>query len=264
MPQASRFEHLGATLRAEPLTEGVGPIRLIYLHGWGQGRDSMRPLASALSNTAESWVLDLPGFGEAPLPPHAYAPADYATLVVAWLATLPACPTYIVGHSFGFRVAVHMAMQAPAAVAGIVSLAGAGVPKTHTFKELLRRRAIRTMITAAKRLKPFIGSGVQQALRDRFGSRDYLAAGEALRPTFLATVNDNLTSLCPHISQPVLLIYGEDDTETPPSIARKFKNLFPSAKLVFFPHHNHYSILQGGRPLVEKHLRVFLAEQPKS
>ncbi|RYG58580.1 MAG: hypothetical protein EON60_12860, partial [Alphaproteobacteria bacterium] len=64
MPQSIRFEHHGATLRAEPLNEAQGPVRLVWLHGWGRSREAMRPLADSLSPVAESWLIDLPGHGE--------------------------------------------------------------------------------------------------------------------------------------------------------------------------------------------------------
>lgn len=259
MPQSSRFEYLGAILRAEPLTEATGPIRLVWLHGWGQSRENLRPLATSLLSAGESWILDLPGHGEAPPPPSAYSPASYALLVEAWLRTLPPCPTIVIGHSLGFRIAVHMALHNPAAIAALVSIAGAGVPRALTVQESARRRYIRLLIGFAKFLRPVVGEGVVVALRRRFGSTDYLAAGEQMRPTFIATVNDNLTALAPQVHQPVLLIYGEQDTETPPDVGQSFKRLFPNAQLHILPNLNHYSIIAGGRHVVEKQVRHFLS-----
>ncbi|MBI1308575.1 MAG: alpha/beta fold hydrolase [Proteobacteria bacterium] len=264
MPQAARFEYTGALLRVEPITDATGPIRLVWLHGWGQSRESFRPLANSLIDIGgESWLVDLPGHGEAPPPPSAYAPADYAALLTAWLATLPPCPTVLIGHSLGFRVAVHTAFTNPQMVTALASLAGAGVPRALTVKEAARRKYIRLLMKFAHLIKPFLGEGTLNALRRRFGSRDYLSVSAEMKPTFIRVVNDNVTALCRHIQSPVLLVYGEADTETPPSVAHRFKHLFPRAQLVMLPHQTHYSLLQGGRTLAEKHLRAFLQQRLK-
>lgn len=261
MPQSSRFEYLGAMLRAEPLTDATGPIRLVWLHGWGQSRENLRPLATALINVGESWLIDLPGHGEAPPPPSAYSPASYAVLLNAWLATLPPCRTFLIGHSLGFRVAVHLALHNPGTIAGIVSIGGAGVPRSLSLKQFIRRRVIRGLMGTAKAIKPYIGEGALKALRVRFGSRDYLSAGEAMRPTFIAVVNDDVTGIAPHVHQPALLIYGEEDTETPPDVARKFNNLFKRSELHLLPHQTHYSLLASGRHITEKLIRTYLQGQ---
>lgn len=259
MPQSTRFEHNAAILRAEPLTEAVGPLRLVWLHGWGQSREALRPLAESLVHVGESWILDLPGHGEAPNPLEPYSPALYAKLVAAWLATQPACPTVILGHSLGFRVAIHMAHQRTPGLVGLVSLAGAGVPRTLSPQEASRRRAIRLALKAAKALKPVLGESLLTALRQRFGSTDYKNVAEALRPTFLAVVNDDVTALAPAVTLPTLLLYGEADTETPPSVGQKFLRLMPQAQLTLLPHHTHYSLLAGGRHVVAPLVANFLA-----
>jgi len=262
MPQSARFEYQGATLRVEPLTDAQGPLRLVWLHGWGQSREALRPLAESLLSEGECWLIDLPGHGEAPNPPQAYSPAHYAGLVSAWLATLPSQPTIILGHSVGFRVAVHMVSQHTVPLTALVSLAGAGVPRALSPKEQLRRKYVRLAIKAAKLIKPYLGEAPLQRLRQAFGSTDYLQVSEALRPTFLAVVNDNLTSLCGHVNLPILLIYGDAYTETPPSVAHKFQGLFAQAELHLLPPQTHYSLLQGGRHVVAPLIRAFLKKLP--
>ena len=260
MPQSIRFEHNAATLRAEPLTEATGPVRLVWLHGWGQSREGLRAIAESLVHAGESWILDLPGHGEAPNPPEPYSPAKYAKLVAAWLATQPACPTIILGHSLGFRVAIHLAAQKTPGLIGLVSLAGAGVPKILSPKQAVRRKYVQLLIKLGKGLKPILGDMPLNRLRQRFGSTDYLNVSPDLRPTFLAVVNDNVANLCPEISLPTLLIYGESDTETPPSVGERFRSLLPQAQLHLLPHQTHYSIVAGGRhvtaPLIQQFLRT--------
>jgi pimeloyl-ACP methyl ester carboxylesterase len=223
----------------------------------------MRAIANSLSTIGETWILDLPGHGESPTPPEPYSPAHYARLVAAWLVSQPECPTVILGHSLGFRVAVHLAHQQTPSLVGLVSIAGAGVPRDLTAKQRTRRRLIRWLVDAAKSFKPYLGEGPLNALRQKFGSTDYLSVTPDLRPTFLAVVNDNVSKLCPEVTLPVLLVYGEADTETPPSVGRKFNRLLPYAELHLLPHQTHYSLTAGGRHVTAPLIRTFLSKLEK-
>jgi pimeloyl-ACP methyl ester carboxylesterase len=71
-------------------------------------------------------------------------------------------------------------------------------------------------------------------------------------------VNEDLTPVLPHITAPTLLIWGEDDTETPVSCAMVMQKLIPHAELVVLKNAGHFSYLdQYGkfRLLVRKFLR---------
>jgi pimeloyl-ACP methyl ester carboxylesterase len=269
MPQATRFEHSGTTgaaaLAAEPLTDAAGPVRLVWLHGWGQSRESLRPLALSLAHLGEAWLLDLPGHGAAPMPPTAWAPKDYAELLLAWLNTMPPMPTVLLGHSFGFRVAVWAAYVQPQRVTGLVALGGAGLPRKLTLVQHLKRWAVRRMMGLGRLLQPVLGPGLLTHLRLRFGSRDYLAAG-ALRPTFVRVVNDNLQALCAHVKQPTLLLYGAEDTETPPDVGRSFARRLPNATLQVLSGHTHHSLYGSGRHVVAQLLQRHWPQliQPKA
>ncbi|MDE5970359.1 MAG: alpha/beta hydrolase, partial [Muribaculaceae bacterium] len=58
-------------------------------------------------------------------------------------------------------------------------------------------------------------------------------------------VNEDLCHLMPKISAPTLLIWGENDTATPLSDAKKMERLIPDAGLVSFPGCGHYSFLDN-------------------
>ena len=73
-----------------------------------------------------------------------------------------------------------------------------------------------------------------------FGSKDYLAAGE-LRPIFVRIVNEDLTESAQAIACPTLLLWGTDDTETPPWLARRYWELIGArATLDWLPHKDHH------------------------
>jgi pimeloyl-ACP methyl ester carboxylesterase len=80
-----------------------------------------------------------------------------------------------------------------------------------------------------------------------------------MRGTLVRLVNEDLRTLLPHLHLPVLLIWGDADSETPLADGRLMERLIPDAGLVVFEGAGHYAYLeQTGRfcRIVE----VFLAD----
>ena len=99
---------------------GIGTPNVLALHGWRRDRNDFRAVLEGLDAVA----IDLPGFGASPVPPEAWGASDYATSVAVVLREM-ATPAVVIGHSFGGRVAVHLAASHPTRIAGVVL---AGVP----------------------------------------------------------------------------------------------------------------------------------------
>src|ERR1700728_2913871 len=112
---------------------GQPPARVLALHGWRRTHgDFLGVLGSGSSmGPSASIALDLPGFGASPPPPEAWGSAEYARLVARVLQEggpgAPAAPVVVLGHSFGGRVAVHLAASHPELVHALV-LTGAPIP----------------------------------------------------------------------------------------------------------------------------------------
>ncbi|MDE7369928.1 MAG: alpha/beta hydrolase, partial [Muribaculaceae bacterium] len=74
---------------------------------------------------------------------------------------------------------------------------------------------------------------------------DYRNSSPKMRAIMSKVVNEDLCHLMPEISAPTLLIWGENDTATPLSDAKKMERLIPDAGLVSFPGCGHYSFLDN-------------------
>lgn len=59
-----------------------------------------------------------------------------------------------------------------------------------------------------------------------------------------ATQRNSVSDLLPLIQKPVLLIWGENDRVTPPSVAKEFSLLLPSSTLVFFKECGHAAMME--------------------
>lgn len=99
----------------------------VLLHGWGNGRATMRPLAAGLAGRYRIVALDQPGHGDSD-PPRAGRAADLlsvpgqADTTAAVLDRLGIATAVFVGHSSGGAVAVELAARRPEMVRAVVGL----------------------------------------------------------------------------------------------------------------------------------------------
>ncbi len=233
----------------------AGRWHLVWGHGWGQSGAAMMPLAETLKPFGYSSLLDFPGFGKSLKPPDTWGTAEYADCVAEWLKSLAQPRIIWLGHSFGGRVGLQLAARHPELVAGMVLIASAGLKRQRSFSERVYFAARRTAFKTAKR---FTREGPQlDALRKRFGSSDYQSAG-ALRPVFVRVVGEDLTDVARAVRCPTLLIYGANDSETPPEIGRRLQQLIAASELTILEGFNHWSVLSDGRHQVALKVRKFL------
>jgi pimeloyl-ACP methyl ester carboxylesterase len=252
-----RFEHHGATL-VDEISGDPSRRHLLFLHGWGGSRESLRGIATLFQHTDCVHLLDLPGFGEAPLPPETWGTIEYADLVQQYILERIHGPIVLVGHSFGGRVSVRLASRRLAQVQRLVLLGVPGLPQPAMSRTRVRRWGIRTLRKVLIALKPVIGERGVRWHTERFGSKDYQAAG-ALRPVLIRTVNEDLTESARSIACPTLLLWGTDDTETPPWLGRRYAELLGSkATLILLPHKDHHLYTGTGAHLLGQKMRVWL------
>jgi len=229
---------------------------LVWAHGWGHSHASLTPLAAALRRRADSWLLDLPGFGASPLPPGPWGTENYADAMAAWLATLPPRRRVWVGHSFGCRIGLQLAARHPQAVDALLLIAAAGLPPHRSLATRLKRLPRRLAFRAMRAMTP--EGPARDRLRERWGSADYRAAGP-MRAVLVKAVNEDLSEAACRIRLPVTLVNGADDQESPPEIAERLHALIAGSRLNVLRGFDHWTILTDGRHQVN-HLLVELLE----
>ena len=234
-------------------------LQIIWLHGWGQTHASLLPLAELMEKRATNILFDLPGFGKTePLEGGAASP-EYAAALAAELATLPAGRRLVVGHSFGCGVGLQLAAGWPELVDGLVLIAPAGLPRQRSVLWRGKAMGLKSIGRMARFADRLLGSRLHARFAGRFGSADYRKAGP-LRETFVKIVNEDLSAVARQISQPVAIVVGEADTETPPEISRRYEQLIANAGLAVLPGFGHLDIVSRGRHQLEARLLRFLEE----
>lgn len=230
---------------AYTVEDGIG-APVVLMHGWGCERSTLASIEKTVRALGRPLLnVDFPGFGKSTEPPGIWGVYDYAD-AFAELLRLEGIgdDAVLLGHSFGGRVAIiHAAHHA---VGKLVLVDAAGVKprrtlryyvKVYTFKA--QKRLLRLLLGREKAERRL------DRLRARAGSSDYAAASPRMRAIMSRVVNQDLCHEMPAIKAPTLLVWGENDTATPLSDARRMERLIPGAALVSFPGCGHYSFLEN-------------------
>ena len=213
---------------------GPGAPQVLALHGWARRGSDFAQALEGISFVA----LDLPGFGATPAPVVATGAAGYALAIEPVLSELPD-PLVLIGHSFGGRVAVHLAAARPERFKGLILT---GVP-------LLRRQPARKPSVVFRMVRwldlmGLVPSPTIERFRRRYGSADYRAAEGVMRQILVTTVNETYEEQLGALRLPVELLWGADDTEVPVSVAERAADLLRAAgaevKLVVEPGVGHH------------------------
>ena len=85
---------------------GKGPV-VLFLHGWGQNKEMMLPIINKLKNNYTCIAIDMPGFGNSDFNNESNLDEYCKTISDFLLLKLHVKPKYIIGHSFGGKVAIN-------------------------------------------------------------------------------------------------------------------------------------------------------------
>jgi pimeloyl-ACP methyl ester carboxylesterase len=227
----------------QALTGDGTPV--LMLHGWGAHIGLMWPLAQQLAPCGyRVYLLDLPGFGQTQPPPSAWSVADYAAFVVAYMDYHRLDQVHLIGHSFGGRLGLILGAEYPERFIKMALADSAGIRSRATFSIHVRLniyRLFRTALTTlgmkqlAQRLGDWYG--------DRYGSPDYKAAQGVMRETFVKVVNEDLLPYAARVKPSTLLLWGDQDTDTPLWQGQLLEKTIPDAGLVVLKGAGHYSYL---------------------
>jgi pimeloyl-ACP methyl ester carboxylesterase len=234
-------------------TWGAGPATVLALHGWRRTHQDFSPVFDPVDGDGNGdddghreaaappgagvgpgvVAPDLFGFGATPPPPEAWGSADYARALVALFEEpgVLADRVVVVGHSFGGRVAVHLAPLVPDRIERLVLT---GVPLLDRQGRAARPAAAYRVGRRLHRLG-LLGDERLEAMKAKYGSADYRAAQGVMRDVLVRILAEQYGDEMAAIGAPVDLVWGEHDTEAPLEAAERAQGLFPSARLLVLP-----------------------------
>jgi pimeloyl-ACP methyl ester carboxylesterase len=258
---------------------GSGPP-VVFVHGlsgsWQNWLENMPDLARDHRVIA----VDLPGFGESPMPPDKISISGYGRWLDELLAHLDVEGAAIVGNSMGGFIGLEVALKFPHRVERLVLVSAAGLTIEHQRNETLLRlmekgENIAQFVTAhvlaqtgwlvgrprGRRALMWFVAAHPEELHPALVAEQARGAG---KPGFLPAldalsdypIRDRLSD----IAAPVLVVWGEKDMLVPLKDAYEFDSLIPDSRLIVYEDTGHVAMLE--RPeRFNADLRSFLAEQ---
>ncbi|MCR4615925.1 MAG: alpha/beta hydrolase [Clostridiales bacterium] len=228
-------------------SEGAGDT-VVLLHGWGSNIKLFDGIFDLMSGKYNVVALDMPGFGLSEEPKEPWGVDEYVDFVIEFLKALGIKKASFLGHSFGGRVIIKLVNRTdlPFEIDKLVLVDSAGVKPKKSFKQKVKLRIYKMSkgvlnFAPVKKLFP----DALENLRRKNGSADYNSASPLMRQCLVKVVNEDLTHLMPSIKQPVLLIWGSNDTATPLSDAQLMEKLMPEAGLAVIEGVGHYSFIEN-------------------
>jgi pimeloyl-ACP methyl ester carboxylesterase len=227
-------------LRTRYVCQGAGnPI--ILLHGWGTNLDSMENLVNHLSKSMKVFAVDLPGFGQTDFPPSSWSVDNYVDWVIDFMKEMGLGKADFIGHSFGGRICIKLAAQHSELINRLILMGSAGVRQS---KPGFYRKLVLFSVRVGKQIAKIFSPRVMNKLRWKFykslGSTDYLTSGK-LKGTYSLVISEDLEKYLNLISSSTLLIWGENDVDTPVQDGKLMGKLIKGAKLVIIKNAGHYS-----------------------
>lgn len=208
---------------------------ILCLHGWGGRTESLRPICNILKGMFTIYSLDLPGFGRSFLPPFSWQTSDYGLFIKAFLEHFKIQRPDIIGHSFGGKIALWIAANYPDLIKRLVLISPSGLKKKrrlgYYFKVFIGK--------IAKGL-PF---NLKDMIYEKIGSDDYKASGR-MKPTLLKVLKEDFRPLLSKILAKTLIIWGENDKETPLYQGKIMEKEIKDAKLEIIKDSGHFCYLE--------------------
>lgn len=227
----------------------VNAVPVLFLHGWGCNMNYFADAMASMQDYATLITLDFPAHGQSEEPPEPWGVGDFALQVKQLLDVFRIVKVQIVAHSFGGRVAIYLASHYPELVDKLVITGGAGLRKPPDKRASAKTTRYKRLKQAAEALKkvPLLQAPMEKAqekLVQQYGSPDYVKLSQTMRASFVKIVSEDLTPLLSGIKAPALLIWGENDTETPLWMGQTMEREIPDAGLIVFNGRSHFAYLE--------------------
>lgn len=216
---------------------GSGPS-ILLLHGWADTKETFHQLAKKLGSNYKVITIDLPGFGKTQAPQKPFSLKDYAIFVIDFLKKINESPAIALGHSNGGAILIKMIDEELYSPKELILLASAGIRHSSSLNKQLLKILAKSIKIPLKLLPTVNQNKLKDKLYSKLGS-DY-RIDPNIQESFKLIVNEDITCAATKITCPTLIIYGSEDTSTPPEYGKQFQDKIPNSSLHILPSLGHF------------------------
>lgn len=212
---------------------------LIFLHGW---RSRALHLNNILEQCRNFIALDLPGFGESELPRDAWRLAEFSGFLKNFLDKLKISRPVLAGHSFGGAICLkYAALGYPAEKLILIDASGIRKKsvKKYSYYFLAKIFKLFFYLPGLKNL----ADKARKKFYKKIDSTDYLYAGEH-KKIYQKIIREDLTKELLKITRPTIIIWGENDADTPLEDGHLMNKLIKNSRLFTVKQAGHWPFLE--------------------
>ena len=221
---------------------------VLLLHGWMAQIESWAPVYLNLMKQRKVYVIDFPGqAGKSSSLNEPWGVPEYSEMVKAFIENQNIKGCDVIGHSFGGRVIIYLASQDDKLFSKIILTDSAGVKPKMSFKKFCKIYSYKFLKNTSKLLmSKEKHEEYLNKMRAKRGSEDYTKLNsDTMRQTFNRIISLDLTSKLKDINNSTLLIWGENDTDTPLYMAKIMEKNIKDSGLVVIENAGHFSYLDN-------------------
>jgi pimeloyl-ACP methyl ester carboxylesterase len=222
---------------------------IVFVHGSGDNSQVWQQVVDHLPDHS-CVALDLPGHGDLRQSPgpSTMSVADYGGWVEQELVGRGLREVCVAGHSLGGAIALYMALAAPSLVRSL-ALIGTGA-RLRVAPQLLEAARLRPQEATRMLAELGFAPGHEELAEEYLQSTESAAPGILWRD--LAACNDfDVMPDLARITQPAIVITGEQDRLTPPKYAAYLQEHLPRATLALIPEAGHCVPVERPRAVAE-------------
>ncbi len=233
---------------------------LIILHGWQSSKEKWQKTKELLENQSLKVVVpDLPGFKLENQLDKPWNLNDY----VEWLNNILESSNnfpkslFLLGHSFGGRIAIKFAAKYPEKLKGLILVSAAGIKKEKTFRDKVLLKTIKLARKLGVQEQASQTKGLWQITRKIFyryvlRQTDYFKANPVQKEIMKNALEEDLKPLLGNITTPTLIVWGAKDKMTLPKDAYLMKEKIKNSHLEIMDDIGHTPHLECPEILAQK------------
>lgn len=231
---------------------GEGPA-LVLLHGFLCDSRVWRQQLLDLSDEFTVLAWDAPGAGSSSDPPDPFTITDWGKCLAEFLDIVGVARAHVLGLSWGGVLAQELYRLYPTRVLGLIladTYAGWKGSFPRSAAEQRLARCLRESSMPAEKFaslwvpKEFFTAAVSDDAQEQMWAvvSDFHPLGFRLMAQSLADTDTR--HLLPNIEVPTLLLWGDADLRSPPSVAAQLRDAIPNSELAVIANAGHVSNME--------------------
>lgn len=231
---------------------------IIILHGWGSLKEKWQEVRQYIEKSYENdscsvkiIVPDLPGFKKETGLGRVWDLDDY----VEWFKNFCSDfdePFFLLGHSFGGRIAIKYTTQNPERLKGLILVSSAGIiPKKKFSRNIASKTAQFGKVFSFVPFYKLFRKGFYKYILRR---TDYIQAEKLpyLKETFKNVIKEDLRQYFSKIKIRCLILWGDKDDMTPLSDGNLMAREIPNSRLEILQGIGHFPYMENPELLSQK------------